>query len=308
METKFTSRPAVGGADYWAIHRLLIDTVRRAPLGLNWDMRRWEGRRFYDANPGGDPDWRQNVQLWETGGGQMAGAVVGDGPGWAFLQVDPDYRRLEPEMLAWAESHVAGPMQDEDGEQLHIFAYEYDVARGELLADLGYEKMSYGGVIRHLHFGEVALAPPQIAPGYTIRHMRPEEGADPGRLADLLNAAFGRDFHNAAEYRWFTRAAPGYRQYLDLGAFADDGALAAYVGVPYNDVNRRGIFEPVCAHPDHRRRGLAQALMREALLRLEKMGAVDATVETGDAAPANALYGSIGFMRTEKGYYWRKLF
>ena len=56
MTTKIISRPAANEADYWAVHRLLVDNVRRLPLGLNWDVRRWEGRRFYNENPGGNPD------------------------------------------------------------------------------------------------------------------------------------------------------------------------------------------------------------------------------------------------------------
>ena len=100
---------------------------------------------------------------------------------------------------------------------------------------------------------------------------------------------------------------PSFRQHLDLVAVAPDGDFAAYVGIPFDHVNRRGIFEPVCTHPNHRQKGLAKALMQEALLRLERMDAVDVTVETGDAIPANALYNSMGFTRTEKGCHWRKL-
>lgn len=308
MTTKVTSRPAATEADYWAIYRLLIDTVPHLPLGMNWDMRRWEGRRFYNENPTGNPDWAQGVQLWETEQGQVVGAVIAAGPGWASLQLHPDYRHLEREMLAWAEANIPGPTESGDGWQLHVGAFVHDSRWQTLLAQRGYEQMSYGWVIRHLRFGEYELAQPILADGYTLRTTNPEDAADGQRIADLLNASFGRTFHNAAEYQWFARKAPGFRQYLDLVAAAPDGAFAAYVGVPFDDVNQRGIFEPVCTHPNHQRKGLAKALMQEALLRLERMGAVDATVETGDRIPANALYNSLGFTRTEKGYFWKKEF
>lgn len=307
MTTKITSRPAATEADYWAVYRLLVDHVRRLPLGFNLDMRRWEGRRFYDPSPGGDPDWRQKVQLWEMENGRLVGAVFPGGADLPALQLHPDYRHLEQEMLAWGEANIHGPAQ-EGGKQVHVMAYEYDTARQALLAARGYEKMTYGWVLRHLRFGEQELAQPKVAAGYTICHTNPEDPAECQQIADLLNAAFGRTFHNAAEYQWFTRNAPSFRQYLDLAAVALDGTFAAYVGVPFDYVNRRGIFEPVCTHPDHQQKGLAKALMQEALLRLERMEAVDVTVETGDAVPANALYNSMGFTQTEKGYYWRKLF
>ena len=93
-----------------------------------------------------------------------------------------------------------------------------------------------------------------------MRATRPEELADCQQIADLLNAAFNRTFHNPWEYQNFARRAPSFRNELDLVAVAPDGTFAAYVGIPYDEANRLGIFEPVCTHPDHLRRGLARAL------------------------------------------------
>ena len=104
----------------------------------------------------------------------------------------------------------------------------------------------------------------------------------------------------------FTRLAPSFCPDIDLVAVAPDGTFASYVGVPFDDVNRRGIFEPVCTHPDHRRHGLAQALMQEGLLRLRARGAADVIVETGDMEAANALYASLGFTEAHRGYVWKK--
>jgi GNAT superfamily N-acetyltransferase len=126
-------------------------------------------------------------------------------------------------------------------------------------------------------------------------------------MSDLLNAAFRRDFHNAKEYHNFCRLAPSFHPELDLVAVAPNGTFAAYVGVPYDAVNRRGIFEPVCTHPDHQRKGLAGALMQEALLRLRAIGAVDATVDTGDMLPANRFYDSMGFSEVYQGYAWQRV-
>ena len=89
---------------------------------------------------------------------------------------------------------------------------------------------------------------------------------------------------------------------------AADGAFAAYVGIPYDERNELGIFEPVCTHPGHLRKGLARALMQEGLLRLDALGARQAMVDTGDMVPANRLYEAIGFSETCRGLYWRKVF
>lgn len=301
-------RPLNDEDDYWRVHQLLLETVTTAPPGFNWDMRRWEGRRFYDGRESGNPDWNQNCQLWEMENGRLIGIANPDGQGWAHLQVDPDFRFMEAEMMDWAEANLTEATEGENGRQLHFFVYDYDALRQRLLTERGYEKMSYGGVIRHLRFGQQPLVQPDLAEGYTLRATNPEDLDDCQKIADLLNAAFRRDFHTAAEYQWFTRNAPSFRQELNLVAVTPAGDFAAYVGVPWDEMNRRGIFEPVCTHPDHQQRGLGKALMQEGLLRLKAMGAFHVTVETGDMIPANALYNSLGFTEIYKGYYWRKLF
>lgn len=298
------NRPAEGDTDYWQIHRLLLESVPLAPVGFNWDMRRWEGKRFYDADPAGDPNWAKGCQVWVTAVKQIIALAHPDGPGWPYLEIHPDFRFLEPEMLDWAEANLAA--MGETGRSLHFFVYEYDAYRARLLTERGYEKMAFGGVIRHLRLGHGPLAEPKLAPGYTLRATNPEDEADCQQIADLLNAAFNRDFHNAAEYQNFCRNAPSYRNALDLVAVGENGRFAAYVGIPYDELNRRGIFEPVCTHPDHQKRGLGKALMQEGLRRLRALGAVDVTVETGDMVAANALYDSLGFTEVYRGSYWRK--
>lgn len=300
-----THRPASSEADFLAVRRLLVDHVRRTPLGFNLDIRRWEGRRFYDVRPGGDPSWSQQVQLWETTSGQLVGAVLPDSPGSAALQLNPDFGHLAEEMLAWAETNLNTLTPKGNGRQLQILVYENNPGRESLLASRGYEKLATGEVLR-----QMIIRPhdaPAVAAGYTIRSTQPECLADCQQVADMLNAAFGRTGHTAVEYQWFTRQAPSFRAYLDLAAVAPDGTLAAYAGIPYDAVNRRGIFEPVCTHPAHQRRGLGKALMQEGLHRLAQLGAEDVIVETGQAAAANALYESLGFDQTVAGFYWQKI-
>jgi GNAT superfamily N-acetyltransferase len=166
--------------------------------------------------------------------------------------------------------------------------------------------MEDGGMIRHMRLGCQLRPTVELADGYTLRTTQPDDLDDCQRVADLLNAAFGRTFHNAQEFHNFARRAPCFRNDLDLVAVAPDGSFGAYIGIPYDEANRWGIFEPVCTHPDHQRKGLARALMHEGLLRLWALGATDASVDTGDAVPANAFYTAMGFTEAYKGYSWRK--
>ncbi len=306
MTAQIISRPATSEADYWAVYQLLVDHMRGTPLGFNLDIRQWEGLRFYDTRPGGDPHWRQMIQLWETVNGQLAGAVIPNGPGRPSLQIDPAFYYLEQEMLTWAEANIYAAAPDGNGRQIQILVYENNQARQTVLASRGYEKLSSGGVIRQREIG--AHASPGVAEGYSIRTTNPETLTDCQQLAELLNAAFDRTGHTAVEYQWFTRQAPSFRAYLDLVAVAPDDTFAAYVGIPYDAVNQRGIFEPVCTHPAHRQRGLGKALLQAGLQRLALLRAKDVIVETGDAVAANALYNSLGFSQTVQGFYWQKIF
>ncbi len=300
------SRPYRDFDDFRRVHRLLVETYPITPLGWNWEFRRWEGWHFHEAVAGWKPVWEQRVRLWETTAGQLVGAAHTEyGRGDAYLDLHPDYRHLEPEMIAWAEEHLAAA--DNGQRQIEWYVMDYDEPRQRLLAQLGYVQVEWAGVIRRLHFGDDPLPAVKLAPGYTLRALRPGDLADCQRIADILNASFNRDFHNAAEFHNFATLSPSFRFDLHLVAEAPDGSFAAHVGVNYDAANGYGIFEPVCTHPAHRQKGLAQALMFEGLHRLRALGARSVSVDTGTNAAANALYESIGFTEACSGFLWRRV-
>jgi predicted N-acetyltransferase YhbS len=140
---------------------------------------------------------------------------------------------------------------------------------------------------------------------YVLRTTR-DDPADHAGIADLLNAAFGRDSHHGAELSNFAAYAPSFRRELDLVATSSDGTIVAYAAVCWDEANHLAIFEPVCTHPTHRKRGLAAALMREGIRRAREAGAALIQVETGDSPPADALYESIGFSEEYRGRVWER--
>jgi predicted N-acetyltransferase YhbS len=301
------ARGIEGESDFYIVRNLLIETYPITPPGFNWDIRRWDGSFFYSEKPGWDRRWRGEVRLWETAEGRLVGAAHPDSGGDGFVQLHPDFRKIEGEMIAWAEEHLARASGAGSPRELRIYAYEYDAPRHRLLAERGYEKTASGGMNRRMRFGQRPLPRAEMAEGYTLRTTRPEDEADCQRIADILNAAFGRDSHTAAEFRTFAMQAPCYRNELDMVATARGGSFAAYVGMVYDEANRCAFFEPVCTHPDHRRKGLASTLMHEGLHRVKALGATDVYVDTGDRVAANRLYESMGFTEAYKGYDWRKI-
>jgi mycothiol synthase len=297
-------------ADWQAVRDLLVRTHGAQGPGWNWDIRRWDGLRFHRETPVIPDHLAAVTGCWEDDTGRLVGVVHPEAGGDPFLEVDPAWRHLEPEMLAWAESHSA---TRRDGRRiLEVFAWDWDEPRRALLTGRGYAQQATGGWRRVLRVGARspeaagAAAGPALADGYTLATTGEASlDADAGRMAALLNAAFGRTVHTAAEYRSFMTGAPAFRHDLNLVAVAPDGSFAAHVGVYWDAANRHGVFEPVCTHPDHLRRGLARTLVLEGARHLEALGAVTATVDTGDMEVANAFYRSLGFHEEHRGHDWR---
>lgn len=267
---RVVARPYRDDSDFWRVRNLLIETYPITPTAFNWSTRRWDSQRFHRAEAALDPRWAEGIRLWETEGGRLVGVVSSENHSDfdAVLQVHPDYRHIEEEMLAWAEAHLAVPSQDGSKRRLLVSALDYDTPRRRLLERRGYEKTSQGVVSRRLRFGQRAIPQSRLAAGYTLRTTRPGDMGDCLGVAELLNAAFELSLDSLEEIRTFWAHSPSFRHDLDLVAEAPDGSLAAHVGVAYDPVTRCGIVEPVGTHPSHWRRGLALALLREGLRRL----------------------------------------
>jgi mycothiol synthase len=301
------SRQLECDADWWAVRDLLVRTHASTPVAWNWDVRHWDGSRFHRerdllALPG-----RAAVGLWEVSGRLVAAVHAEDG-GDAFLELDPYFRDLEAEVIAWAEDHLGERLPD-GSRRLQVYVWDYDRTRRALLEERGYTELDAGGWMRLARFAGAQAAPVALARPYELRTTSAASDAvDAQLVADLLNAAFQRTQHSAAEYSRFMSESPSFRHDLNLVAVARDGSFAAHVGVTYDEANRFGIFEPVCTHPDHRRRGLARAMIAEGMLRLQALGAQTACVETGDMEPANALYRACGFSEEYRGHWWQRVF
>lgn len=291
--------------DFWRIRQLLIDTYSTTGPGFNWEVRRWDGQHFHRENILMTPAEVHHIAVWENSDGQVIGAAHPEGePGNFYLQIRPDYRStIEEEMIAWAIMNLS--VADQDGvSRLETFAFEHDAPRIHLLEQHGFNRLPFFGVMRHMRLGNQSLPPSRVAEPYLVRETD-ANSEDYVRMAKLLNAAFNRDTHTAREYENFVRHSPSFRHDLNLVAQAPDASFAAHVGVTYEPTARYGIFEPVCTHPDHRRKGLAQALMFEGLHRLRALGAQHVHVDTGSMDAANALYNTIGFTETYRGWYWQ---
>ena len=309
--------------DWWRIRTLLVDTHPRVAAAWNWDIRRWDGHRFHREEPCSDEEMAATIGLWETPDGRLVAAVHPESSGDAFLELDPGFRFLEPAMVGWAEEHLAGGPDEHGRRRLELWVLDDDTARIRLLQELGYEQEASGAWLRWLRFESTDVSGVSGAPGpmlvsdasgvpsvpepYLVRTTDSTD-RDCARMADLLNLAFGRTVHTAREYRTFSDRSPSFEHALNLVAVGPGGSFAAHVGVTFDALNRHGIVEPVCTHPERRRAGLARVLLFEGLRRLQARGALTAQVDTGERVPANALYAACGFTEAHHMHGWSREF
>ncbi len=304
----FRVRRMESEADWWRVRSLLVDTLLLAGPGFNWEVRRWDGNRFHRE---GGPELAERFRrfgLWETDDGLLVGIAHSEGSrGDLQLNLNPAYRaQIEGEMVAWAEEHLA--VSGSDGvPTLEMSVIEYDTPRQRVLAERGWVKGEWDSVVRRMYLQSQMIPAVSLAEGYRLRTTRPGDRKDCLRMAEVLCAGFDRPgFHTAEEYWNFSTLSPSFRHDLNLVAEAPDGSFAAHVGLTFDQANRYAVFEPVCTHPEHRRKGLAQQLMFEGLHRLRALGAQIVEVGTGTAEAANALYESIGFSEAHRCFTWRK--
>ena len=69
------ARPMQSDDDFWKVRNFLVATYAITPLGFNWDVRRWDGSRFHDEAPAWENRFKDRVQLWETGTGELVAVI-----------------------------------------------------------------------------------------------------------------------------------------------------------------------------------------------------------------------------------------
>lgn len=282
----FSLRPYRDVADLEAMARLVAQA--------------WAERGPHVECAVGDLTWRllRNAQVrpqediiqWEPAPGQLAGFAWAYGNGDVDLLVHPLVQAdaFAEYVLPWVRAR-----HERTTQPAIVWALE---SNGPLLAALqrrGWRRTT-GGCYLHLALPLPSLqSPPPLPAGYRVRAVRgPEEVA---ARALVHRRGFGSERMTTEVYARLM-AAPGYQPALDLVVEAPDGSLAACALGWLDEANAVSEFEPVACTPEHRRRGLARALLHEGLGRMHMLGARQAIVYAFADNPASvALYQSAGF-------------
>jgi ribosomal protein S18 acetylase RimI-like enzyme len=256
------------------MHELALEQRRllglRAPWhvgDVTWGLFQHEGR---------EPEW--TFRLWRDDGRVVAWSWLKGDRGVLEHDVHPEHEELLDEILAEPDARSAG-------------AFEDDVKLRAVLARHGFTRPERGF---HFYARDLPDAPDELPlpDGFRLRTV------DPGDLAERV--AVHRDVWAPSRVTEpsYANVMAGwpYRASLDCVVEAPDGRFAAYVLAWPDDQNGVGLFEPVGARAEFRRRGLGAAVCTFALQRLHEEGMRQAIVlcETDAAC---SLYESVGFGR-----------
>ncbi|MGI8475273.1 MAG: GNAT family N-acetyltransferase [Thermomicrobiales bacterium] len=295
-------RPFAGEGDLPALIALL--TACEAADRLGAKIARADLEEDYILDEEG---WRKSVAVWEDGAGAMvaqAGMWSPDeadvGPlAYLLFDVHPDHRddAFAGEVMDWIESTGSDLM----GPGGKMNAHMRDDARWKngRLEERGFAPERWYRKMRRPLPGP--LPDPRFPAGYASRTIAEAGSVD--AWVDLHNAAFVDHWEHvplAVERRRQELAGPGYRTDLDRVAVAPDGSLAGFCWchlVDYESGEREHWVRLIGVHPEHRRRGVARAMLLDALARLAAAGAADALLTVDSASPtgANRLYEDVGF-------------
>ncbi len=273
---------------------------------------RFENRRHGPCGPEYQDEEDSLVKIWEVLDEQddtksailAAISVFTDSPD-SFISIHPDHTHYTREIVLKMEKIKATmPPCDDKGVRIAFWVETSDDERTSLLEELGYEDL---GVYEHNRIRPLDIPIPeyQLPDGYSIRHVSLPE--DYEKYRDVVGSVFS----HCGEYMT-KRAAIKYSEAsywhegLDLVAVAPDESFAAFTTVRLDSASGIAEFEPVGTHPDHRKRGLARAVIIEGLKRLEDYNLTMTCIP--GAAPnegATRLYDSLGFTRVDV-HAWRK--
>lgn len=313
---KLKIHPYHNEEDYWKMRQFLREVMLLNDLHQHsWHVARLDYWWWFIQPDIEKINLSTSIFFWETETGELAAILNPEGKGQAYLQIHPKHRtpELEEEMIVTAETHFKRPNR-EGRQRVLVFADSKDAARHNILKRCGYQKVERPETNETIHLFSLdqEISNVNTPEGYTIRAL--------GHGLELLERCYasGLGFHDddiqtARENRddpsWYhhIQSAPLYRRDLDLVAVANDGSIASFCTVWFDDVTRTAYFEPVATVPKHQRHGLGKAVLTEGLKRLKTMGAKLATVG-GYSDAANGLYFSVFGKEYDLLQPWEKFF
>lgn len=266
--------------DYEALRAFLIALNQDHQDHINWNWARFE---WMSEHPECDKSATDSIGLWCDGGGIVGAAIYDMYFGEAFVGVLPQYIALYPEALGYAYR----ALKDDTG--LGVAICDDCTAEIRAAEAAGFSPAEQDETIMSLKLsGDLAAELPE---GMRVTELDPAEEAYDFQW--ILWQGFDHGTDRAA-FEAAERIIPQIRRnlnpYLSLAAVDRSGNTAAYCCLWYDSKTDYAYVEPVCTAPPCRGKGVAKALLYEALNRACTLGAKTAYVISD-----SEFYHKLGF-------------
>jgi ribosomal protein S18 acetylase RimI-like enzyme len=207
-------------------------------------------------------------------------------------QIHPGHLDLIDDVIEWYDGVAAGLERTATPTTAEDFALRRWAAHG-YRTDA--EALGDNGDWTQLNERDLTdLEQPVLPDGFRFRTA---DEAGPEAAVQAHVDAWAPSSYTAESYAGVRRTA-AYRGDLHILVEAPDGTMASSTIMWFDRANRTIEFEPVGTHPDHRRLGLARAMMLHGMHRARAAGATHATVVCLGAPGhprARGLYYGLGF-------------
>lgn len=234
--------------------------------------------------------WR----IWEEEG-KMAAFCFTENPRTdAYFCIRPGYEYLADEMVAYAGEGLC-----KKGEDCRLVIFEAQQAVLQAAERAGYHK-AFGYTDYGYCFDRpLERALPEgyrfTAPG-EMDAAKAEECCWKGFNHEVEEGPWDGDFEDGLHLATSPHATPE----CSIAVVDAQGNYACYGGMWWTPRNNLAYLEPLCTVPEHRKKGLAAALLAEMARRMGKKGA---TLLTGGG---DVFYQKIGFQPIHTWTFWER--
>lgn len=267
-------------SDYDSVCSFLIELNRNNDLHINWNWARFEW--MYEHSEF-DRTLIGSIGLWKCGERVVGAAIYDMYFGEAFCGALREYDRLYPEILDYASRKLC----DESG--IAVAVCDENSAELEAVKNAGFTQIDQHETVMKTELDREL--PVELPDGLKFADLDPAVNAYDFQWMLWQGFDHGED---RTEFENTEKIIPQKRKHLDphlsVAAVDDNGNNAAYCCLWYDNRTDYAYVEPVCTIPSYRGKGIAKAVVSEALNRVKALGAKRAYVISD-----MDFYGKLGF-------------
>ncbi|MHA1443056.1 MAG: hypothetical protein ACTSPK_14515, partial [Candidatus Heimdallarchaeota archaeon] len=242
-------RDFVWSEDFDLVHSFLLKLYNLTNKLHNWVPTRFENRRVGTCGTPYEDEEDNEVKIWMDGKKTIAVTILQDNE--LHLNIHPDYKFAELEIIQWAEEERRN-LKDKTVEDdvLNIPTLESDVKKIKLLEKLGFINTGFVCYSR-IRPNDLKIPDHELPEGYEIKQLDME--IDFHKYLEVISSVFKHCKNMTEESARFFTKASFYNPDLDLVIVAPDDTFAAFCTIRLESERIIAEFEPVGTHPNHRK-------------------------------------------------------